>query len=136
MYGLKAINDEATECEVCGKVELKRVMWIVELDTDNNEQGNPFAVGTTCGSKLLSYTQSKVNTICNTFEHNVYQAKQALINSHPASKEANELIKQLNAITPRLSYAERKVHPMYIQMKEKQAEAKAYADSQNIVIGI
>jgi len=134
MYGLKAINDEATECEVCGKVELKRVMWIVELDTDNNEQGNPFAVGTTCGAKLLSYTQSKVNTICNNFEHQVYQAKQALINSHLASKEADELLKQLNTL--HLRYAERKVHPMYIQMKEKQAKAKAYADSQNIVIEI
>jgi hypothetical protein len=27
-YGLKGINDEETTCCVCGKIELRRVMWL------------------------------------------------------------------------------------------------------------
>jgi hypothetical protein len=61
-YALKGINDDQTECSVCGKVELKRVMWLVELDEEGNEISEPFFCGTTCGAKLMNQKISKIRT--------------------------------------------------------------------------
>ena len=61
-YALKGVNDDQHECSVCGRVELKRVMWLVSLDADGNQEGEAFHCGTTCGAKLLGYTQSKMAT--------------------------------------------------------------------------
>ena len=52
-YALKGINDEETVCTICGRVELKRVMWLQELDSDGNEIGEAIHCGTTCGAHLL-----------------------------------------------------------------------------------
>lgn len=51
-HKLKAINSDHDTCEICGKTNLKKVMWIAELDADGTEM-EPFAAGTTCGAKIL-----------------------------------------------------------------------------------
>jgi hypothetical protein len=59
-YKLKGINGDSDTCELCGKTNLKKVMWLAELDPDGNELGFVFAVGTTCGAKKLGLsTESK-----------------------------------------------------------------------------
>ena len=45
------INDDETVCALCGKENLKRVVWI-----ENYETGEIMAVGTTCVSKMLGIT--------------------------------------------------------------------------------
>lgn len=52
-YTLKGINNDSDTCEICGKVELKRVMWLAELDADGGETHNIIAAGTTCGAVAL-----------------------------------------------------------------------------------
>jgi len=52
-YTLKGINEDHDTCEVCGKTDLQKVMWLSEIDSDGNESGDPIAAGTTCGAKLL-----------------------------------------------------------------------------------
>ena len=53
-YQIKGINSDTDTCECCGKTGLKKVVWIVELDQDNNETALPMAYGTTCAAKKLS----------------------------------------------------------------------------------
>lgn len=78
-YSLIAVNEDATQCEFCGKTHLQRVMWIKENGTD----GDPFPVGTTCGAKLLKKTASKINTVINNFAHNIWEQKQIAFKKHP-----------------------------------------------------
>lgn len=56
-YKLKGINEDQDYCEICGKTNLKKVMWLAELDEDNNELGHVFAAGTTCGASKLGISQ-------------------------------------------------------------------------------
>ena len=45
------INDDQSVCALCGKENLKRVVWI-----ENQETGEVMAVGTVCVSKMLGIT--------------------------------------------------------------------------------
>lgn len=58
-YSLKGINDEQDVCQHCGKTGLKRVAWLVEVDTDGNEAGDLIAVGIDCAGKLLGWNKSR-----------------------------------------------------------------------------
>ena len=78
-YSLIAVNEDATQCEYCGKTHLQRVMWIKENGTDDDA----FPVGTTCGAKLLKKTASKINTIIRGFSHNIWNQKQIATKKHP-----------------------------------------------------
>lgn len=63
-YKLKGINDDYDTCEVCGKTNLKRVMWLVEISEDGDEITEAFPAGTMCGAKLLGLrlrSEAKVN---------------------------------------------------------------------------
>lgn len=65
-YKLRGINADHDTCEICGKTNLKKVMWLVELDPDGGELGQPFAAGTTCGAKLLGLRQRNEAKISRT----------------------------------------------------------------------
>ena len=47
MWKIKAINEDQAVCDLCGKENLKRVVWL------ENEEGEVIATGTVCASKLL-----------------------------------------------------------------------------------
>ena len=57
-YRLKAVNSDHDTCSVCGKTDLKKVMWLSELGNDNNDFLDPFPAGTTCGARLLGVSTS------------------------------------------------------------------------------
>ena len=59
-YKLRGINDDHNTCEVCGKTNLKKVMWISEV-TQDGETLDPFAAGTTCGANLLGVATSRTS---------------------------------------------------------------------------
>jgi malate synthase len=48
------ITDDSDTCEVCGKIELRRVMAIAPIDADGNMDGETFYAGSTCGARLIS----------------------------------------------------------------------------------
>ena len=133
-YGLKAINDEAETCSICGKVHLKRVMWIVELDQDGNPMGDVFNCGTTCGAKLLKVTNAQINTKIKHFRTEVERQRQRLQESHPAQVKAWQIVESWNERG--LTYAQRKQTPEYVLRIELVAQAQEWANAQKITIEV
>lgn len=59
-YRVKGTTDEATECELCGKVELKATVMLVPLDDDGNDDGDVAYFGTSCAAKAAGWTVREV----------------------------------------------------------------------------
>lgn len=131
-YALKGVNDDETICSVCGKVELRRVMWLVELDGEGNETGEPFAVGTSCGAKLLGYNVAKVRKAADTFKTNVQIKRERLAAWRAWENGENEIMKEINKLD--MSFLERKQTPLWAKREAIIAEAKAWASAQSVVI--
>ena len=55
-YRIKGVNDDHDTCDLCGKTGLKKVVWMVELDSEGDEIGTAAPYGTCCAAKLLAYT--------------------------------------------------------------------------------
>jgi len=125
-YGLKGINDEQHECSVCGKVELKRVMWLVELDDDGNEVGLPFHCGTTCGANLMNQKISKVRTAIKNLRSYEYEQIEKIARTTDEWKTAMVIHDELG----KLKWAERKNDPRAKEMGRLFRAAKAYAATQ------
>ena len=109
-------------------------MWLVSLDADGNADGEVFHCGTSCGAKLLGYTQSKINTKVKHFEHEVYEQRQEWVRQYESEQNVNGLFAELNKME--LPYSERVAHPIYLKVKEISAAAKAWADSQEVLIAL
>ena len=60
-YQIKGINSDQETCDNCGKVNLKRVVWLESLNTDGNGTGEVIAVGTTCAAKLTGFDGNTTN---------------------------------------------------------------------------
>lgn len=133
-YACVAINDECSECSVCGRVELKRVMWLVTLDAEGNKDSDAFPVGTSCGATMLGYTQSKINTFAKNFNYKVWEAKDKLRRWKESELGYNEVLNQLNSL--KLPFAERRVHPLRDKMEEISASAAKWVESQDIAINL
>jgi hypothetical protein len=131
-YALKGINDEQHECAVCGRIELKHVMWLVERDADGCEIGIPFHCGTTCGAKLIGYTQSKINTAVKKYAANLKMIRYELQCNHPSHLKALELQEQLRAMT--LTPSEKRSHPLTSQIMSLINEAREWASAQEISV--
>lgn len=131
-YGLKAINDEAETCSICGKVHLKRVMWIVELDQDGNPMGDVFNCGTTCGAKLLGLSVSQMNTRIKHIDFSLACQRKQLQESHPAQVEAWQIVEVWNK--QGLTYAQRKQTPEYAHRAALVAQAQEWANAQEIIV--
>lgn len=58
-YKIVAVNDEQDVCTICGKTNLKRVAWIVELDADGNAIGDAQAVGMDCAGRMMGWSSAK-----------------------------------------------------------------------------
>jgi hypothetical protein len=134
-YALKGINEDQNICAVCGKVELRRVMWLVELDADGNECGEAFHCGTTCGAKLLGYTQSKINTKIKNYSDLRNREYGKILDMHPAIEEAKELEKQwLKSVENVRGFTERmKTYPRE-KLTELRTAATEWANQQPILV--
>jgi hypothetical protein len=126
-YTLKGINDDETTCAVCGKVELKQVMWLAELNEEGEEIGDAFHCGTTCGAKLMKRGISKVRTAVKSFG-----AKKKLhlwkISDSYRRDEKRAILNQLNDMN--LWGNERYDHPLMSEYKAIEAEGKEWAAQQ------
>jgi hypothetical protein len=53
-YRYLGVTDECTECEQCGKVELRSTVVLQPLDVDGNFDGDPVYFGSTCAARALA----------------------------------------------------------------------------------
>jgi hypothetical protein len=59
-YRVKGTTDDVTNCELCGKVELKGTVMLAPLDDDGNEGGGVSYFGTSCAAKAAGWTVREV----------------------------------------------------------------------------
>lgn len=52
-YRIHGVTDDTDTCEVCGKIELRRVVMLAALDADGNTEEIVYA-GTTCAARMLA----------------------------------------------------------------------------------
>ncbi|MEU7039800.1 hypothetical protein AB0A77_01920 [Streptomyces varsoviensis] len=60
-YMVKGTTDDVTDCELCGRTELKGTVVLASLDADGNEDGSISYFGTHCASKAAGWTVQEVN---------------------------------------------------------------------------
>ena len=130
-YGYKGMNNDTETCERCGKTDLKKVMWLIELDPDGGELGEAFAVGTTCGATLLGYTQKDFNKATKSAVLELERKKSWAVQNHPLTKEAKTLRKELQKT---LSGRELRKSTEFIKTKEMMTQAKNEVYSQEFNI--
>lgn len=53
-------TDDITECEHCGRVDLRSTVVLAELDADGGELGLVY-MGSECGAKAAGWTQKRIN---------------------------------------------------------------------------
>jgi hypothetical protein len=54
-------TDESTECDLCGKVELKVTVMLLPLDADGNADGEITYFGRSCATKATGWTMRELN---------------------------------------------------------------------------
>ncbi|MGV9815802.1 hypothetical protein ACWDTQ_28320 [Streptomyces cellulosae] len=59
VFRMGGFTDQITECELCGKPELRGTIQMIELDEDGNDFTDHY-FGTTCAAKASGWTQKKV----------------------------------------------------------------------------
>ena len=64
-YQIKGINSDTETCEICERTDLKKVVWIVEIDEDGNETSSPVAHGTNCASRKLGFNGKNTKALNN-----------------------------------------------------------------------
>lgn len=92
-YEILAINDEQSTCVVCGKIELKRVVWMKDQET-----GEILHVGTSCAANLQKISVKAQKQQEKDFEAQVLQqAKEELNPFKQAKQEADKKADQDSA---------------------------------------
>lgn len=59
-YRVTGTTDDVTDCELCGKVELKGTVMLVPLDAEGNDDGEVSYFGTSCAAKAAGWTVREV----------------------------------------------------------------------------
>lgn len=62
-YELIGTTDENTECDVCGRIELRSTVVFDILDADGNRTGNLLYAGSSCATTLPGFTRRSASTI-------------------------------------------------------------------------
>lgn len=53
-YRWLGVTDESTECEKCGKTELRSTVLLLPLDEEGNPEAEPVYFGSTCAARALA----------------------------------------------------------------------------------
>ena len=73
-WKVKGVNDDTDTCELCGKTNLKRVVWMAPLSSDG-EEGGVQAIGRCCAAKLLRTTTTQVQRMAEQADANAKEAE-------------------------------------------------------------
>ena len=60
MYKVKGTTDTVTECDLCGRADLKKTVMIASLDVDGNEEAINY-YGSVCAGQITGYTTKTLN---------------------------------------------------------------------------
>jgi hypothetical protein len=60
-YRVLGTTNDVTQCELCGRVELKGTVVMMPLDADGNEDGDAGYFGTACAARMAGWTVREVN---------------------------------------------------------------------------
>jgi hypothetical protein len=75
-FRVGGFTDEITNCELCGKVELRGTVQMIELDADGNDDTDHY-FGTSCAAKAAGWTQKKVKAEVQSIAAKKVAAKRA-----------------------------------------------------------
>lgn len=92
-YKVIGTNDDQTWCDICGKTELKRVVWFEDLET-----GEILAAGTTCAAKVQGKKTKDVEKEVSDFEKS--QLKAAKEEMLPFNRTDYEMMKRAPSGVP------------------------------------
>lgn len=73
-YRVKGTTDDVTECELCGRVELKGTVVMEALDADGNVDDMTY-FGTQCAAKAAGWTQTEVKRRARTADREAREAE-------------------------------------------------------------
>lgn len=59
-WKIKGITDDTTECECCGRINLRRTVALAPLDAEGNEDGEVSYFGTSCAARKVGTTTAKM----------------------------------------------------------------------------
>lgn len=90
MFTLIGITDERDHCEMCGKVDLKRVMVLKDDD------GQFKFVGTTCGARALEWGVKETKKAAKKAQDKAKKAARFQFNKHPQIVKRNMEIAEAN----------------------------------------
>jgi hypothetical protein len=130
-YAYKGTNNDKESCDICGRTNLKKVMWLAELDESGNELGHVIAVGTTCGATLLDYSNKDFAKAIKSAAQDLEKKKSAVYHNHPLKKEALKIRKELQKT---LSGRALRKSSEFIKTKEMMRQARQEAYSQDFTI--
>lgn len=131
-YALKGINDDRSECAVCGKIELKRVMWLIELDAEGTEVGDAFHCGTTCGAKLMQRKQTVVNTVVKNFDTEVRKIRDRMWYQSEWYCLYDSELKAAQG----MRFAERKTSGLFDRLKGYENNFAEWFSQQNVLVEV
>lgn len=131
-YGYKGTNNDYDTCEVCGKTNLNKVMWLVELDSDGGEIGEAFAVGTTCGAKLLGYSQKDFNKATRNAAEVLRHKQNYAERHHPLTVQADRERKEKRQAG--LSIREIRKLPDYQRWTKMYNQAREEVQAQDFIV--
>jgi hypothetical protein len=60
MFRIKGITDVTDTCECCSRRGLKRVVALMPLDADGNEDGDAVYYGTSCAATAMRWTNTRI----------------------------------------------------------------------------
>ena len=60
-YRVFGTTDESTECDLCGRVELKCTVMLLPLNVDGNANGEVTYFGRSCAAKAAGWTVKELN---------------------------------------------------------------------------
>ena len=86
-------NDDQTWCDICGKTELKRVVWFEDLET-----GEVLAAGTTCAAKVQGKKTKDIEKEVNDFRK--AQLNAAREEMRPFDSAMSEMLKRAPSGVP------------------------------------
>jgi hypothetical protein len=76
VFKVKGTTNEVTECELCGRVDLKGTIVLATLDADGNEEGVVY-YGASCGAKAAGWTTKDVRKAAKTADDDAREARRA-----------------------------------------------------------
>lgn len=94
LYKVLGTTNDVTECEHCGRVELKGTIVLAPLDEDGNVESDPVYFGAVCGAKAAGWTTKDIRKMASKADREAAEAARAArYAAHEAAYAASVLLR-------------------------------------------